>query len=263
MYKERLDSLFVRRKIASYRTVRNLLANHEVTVNGARVFSCGCPVRAGVDSIALDGRELEIPADIYLMMNKPRGFECSHVRHAYNTVFSLVDESLLHPEWLGTLHTVGRLDVDTEGLLLLTTDGAFSRRLTMPKYHVQKTYHVWLRDDVDEAERSRYAECCARGIYLEADWNAPAAQTAPAQLRWLGKAAECELVLDEGKFHEVKRIFRALGNSVTALRRLSLGGLPLDPSLQPGQYRPLDGGELDRLVGASAVHTNAPCGQIR
>ena len=122
-FTERLEDVLVRRKIASYRSVRNLLRRHELTVNGVRAVSKALPVRAGRDEIALDGRMLEIPPDIYLMMNKPGGYECSHGECRYKSIFSLLPPELLHPEYLGVLHTVGRLDVDTEGLLVFTTNG--------------------------------------------------------------------------------------------------------------------------------------------
>ena len=249
-FTERLEDVLVRRKIASYRSVRNLLRRHELMVNGVRAVSKALPVRAGRDEIALDGRTLEIPPDIYLMMNKPGGYECSHGECRYKSIFSLLPPELLHPEYLGVLHTVGRLDVDTEGLLVFTTNGTFSRALALPDSHVEKTYRVRLRDPVPAPLQAACTASCAAGVHIAAERGAPAADTRPSVLRWLS-ADCCELTVTEGKYHEVKRIFAALGNAVVHLARLSLGGLSLDESLLPGAVRPLRDDELCLLSAAA------------
>ena len=242
-FAERLEDVLVRRKIASYRSVRNLLRRHELTVNGVRALSKALPVRAGQDVIALDGRALEIPPDIYLMMNKPPGYECSHGKCRYASVFSLLPPELLRPEYLGVLHTVGRLDVDTAGLLVLTTNGTFSRSLALPDSHVEKTYRVLLERPVAAGEQDAYRAACAAGVHIAAERGAPAVDTRPSRLEWCAPAC-CTLTVTEGKYHEVKRIFAALDNTVLRLERLSLGGLALDAALPPGAWRPLRDDEL-------------------
>ena len=174
-----------------------------------------------------------------------------------------VDPKYLHPDGLGKLHTVGRLDIDTEGLLILTTDGLFSHRLTIPESHVSKTYLVYLRDYCDEKTRAAYAETFAKGLYLEKEKHGAEFLSKPAELIWLDEENEycnlvssnakidfniCLLTISEGKFHQVKRMFAAVGNEVIFLKRISIGNLKLDSSLLPGQYRPLTDEELEGLV---------------
>ena len=173
-----------------------------------------------------------------------------------------VDPKYLHPDELGKLHTVGRLDIDTEGLLILTTDGLFSHRLTLPESHVSKTYLVYLRDYCDEKTRVAYADAFARGLYLEKEKHGSEFLSKPATIDWLDGENEycnlvssgphvdfniCLLTISEGKFHQVKRMFSAVGNEVIFLKRISIGNLKLDASLLPGQYRPLTDEELEGL----------------
>ena len=157
---------------------------------------------------------------------------------------------------MGALHSVGRLDIDTEGLLILTTDGKLSHRLTDPTTHIPN-----LRNAVSEEEQKHYVSLFSKGLWLEAEKKSAAFVTKPAVLHWLDNEDEyctiygadftiCTLTLTEGKFHQVKRMFKAVGNEVIFLKRIAMGALFLDASLHPGQWRPLKDEELRCLYSS-------------
>lgn len=185
---------------------------------------------------------------LYLMMNKPLGAVCAVASDSHPTVFSFLDDEKKKQASLAPrgerLHTVGRLDSDTSGLLLLTTDGYFSHRLTAPESAIKKTYLVALKSPVESPEcRMTCSKKCATGILLPPDHKAPEQTSAPASLEWLTPDS-CRITVTEGKFHEVRRIFRALGNEVVSLKRLAIGALTLDENLAPGQWRKLTEKEI-------------------
>lgn len=185
---------------------------------------------------------------LYLMMNKPLGAVCAVASDSHPTVFSFLDDEKKKQASLAPrgvrLHTVGRLDSDTSGLLLLTTDGRFSHHITAPESAINKTYLVTLKRPVDTpAQQEDYIKKCAAGLLLPPDHKAQQEKSAPASLTFLSPDS-CTITVTEGKFHEVRRIFRALGKEVTALQRLSIGSLRLDENLAPGQYRELTQEEI-------------------
>jgi 16S rRNA pseudouridine516 synthase len=136
------------------------------------------------------------------------------------------------------LHVAGRLDLDTTGLVLVTDDGQWSHHITSPKHKLPKRYQVTLQDPVS----ADAVELFAAGILLRNEHK----RTRPAQLDIISPT-QVELIIHEGKYHQVKRMFAAIGNHVTALHRASIGALNLDPDLQPGHYRPLTPNELELL----------------
>ncbi|MNH26135.1 Ribosomal small subunit pseudouridine synthase A [compost metagenome] len=164
------------------------------------------------------------------MLHKPEGYVCSNEDPDHATVFQLLDEPAM-----GKLHVVGRLDLDTTGLVLITDDGQWSHRITSPRHECAKTYHVWLADPVSEDAISLFAD----GVFLRNEED----KTRPAQLELLG---ECEalLTIHEGKYHQVKRMFAAIGNKVVGLHREQIGELVLDEELAPGEYRELTPEEI-------------------
>ena len=190
-------------------------------------------------------RALDV-AHIYLMLNKPFGTVCTTVSDSHQTVFDLIDDKYKNNSAAGNLHSVGRLDLDTEGFVLLTTDGKMTHRLTAPESHIAKTYLVHLRDFVDETKRRKYAEAFAHGVHIAPEKKAKAAMTAPAVLEWLEESdiTACRLTITEGKFHQVKRMFSAMGNEVVYLKRIAIGSLFLDSALKTGEYRELRADEL-------------------
>ncbi|MGL6409091.1 16S rRNA pseudouridine(516) synthase RsuA [Aeromonas veronii] len=166
----------------------------------------------------------------YFMLHKPEGYVCSNEDPDHPTVFFLMDEPAM-----GKLHVVGRLDLDTTGLVLVTDDGQWSHRITSPRHECAKTYHVWLADPVS----SDAIELFAEGVYLRNETD----KTRPAQLEILGEC-EARLTIHEGKYHQVKRMFASIGNKVVGLHRERVGGLTLDEELAPGEYRELTAEEI-------------------
>lgn len=171
---------------------------------------------------------------IYLMLHKPRGYVCATHDRREKTVLELLSEELRRRE----LFPVGRLDKDTTGLLLLTDDGALAHDLLSPKKHVDKTYLV----EVDGALTVGDQAALAAGLEL-----GDGLRCLPARLELTDRPQVGRLTIREGKYHQVKRMMACLGKPVTALKRLSMGGVELDPALAPGQWRALTPGEVERL----------------
>ena len=148
-------------------------------------------------------------------------------------------EELLFAKRGERIHTVGRLDCDTSGLLIFTTDGEFSNLLTRPESHVSKTYLVTLRDSVSLKMQSEYIEKMKKGVMLPEEKKAPEQQSGPADVEFISHN-KCVVSLNEGKFHQVKRMFLAVENEVTELKRIKTGNLELSNNLAPGQYIVMD-----------------------
>jgi 16S rRNA pseudouridine516 synthase len=180
--------------------------------------------------VALDEELLLPPLPRYFMLNKPQGVVCATRDHGQRTVLELLDEPRR-----GALHIAGRLDIDTTGLVLVTDDGQWSHRITAPASHCSKTYRVTLAEPLT----SEQASGVARGLLLKGERK----PTKPAVVDRLS-TCELRLTITEGKYHQVKRMFAALGNHVVALHRLSIGGVSLDESLAPGGYRSLTPHEI-------------------
>lgn len=185
---------------------------------------------------------------IYLVMNKPAGFVCSAVSDSHKTVYDLLSpelKELVSGAPRGSrLHTVGRLDCDTSGLLLLTNDGKFSHEITAGQ--VTKTYRATLARPLSTAEQNDYIKLTAAGLTLPPEKKYGEQKAAPAELSFTTNGI-CEITVREGKFHEVRRIFRALGNEVVGLERIAIGRLSLPEALAPGQWRKLEMKEMERL----------------
>jgi len=168
---------------------------------------------------------------IYLMLNKPQGYISATNDKMHPTVIDLVPEEFMHYETF----PVGRLDIDTEGLLLLTNDGSLSHNLLSPKKHVAKIYFAQVLNEVTSDDITAFEN----GIELE-DFT-----TLPAKLR---QSDDGYLVtIYEGKFHQIKRMFEAIGNKVTYLKRIKMGGLSLDESLELGEIREITKEEMEKL----------------
>lgn len=176
---------------------------------------------------------------IYIMMNKPAGAVCSSVSDSHQTVYQLLPEEyqqLLQAKRGDRLHTVGRLDADTTGLLLITTDGQFSNHLTRHENNISKTYRVTLRDSLTPDQQTAYIQQFSRGLSLPAEKKAPV-QFASSSILEFSSPDTCSLTITQGLFHQVKRMFLAMGNQVTALHRTKIGEFTLDESLKPGQWK--------------------------
>lgn len=206
-----------------------LLKEKRVTVDGEVIKSGAVKIAEDAD-VEFDGMSLSLSGPRYYMMNKPAGYVCSHEDAHNPTVFILLD--IVSPE---KLHIAGRLDCDTTGLLLLTDDGQWSHRVTSPKHKCDKRYRVWLDDPVSEDTEATFAE----GIQLRGERT----ETLPAQMEKVDEK-EVLLTIHEGKYHQVKRMFAAVGNKVVGLHRESVGALELDADLEPGEYRELTEEEI-------------------
>lgn len=267
---ERLDKVLANNGYGTRKEVRHLVRCKVVKVNGNLVTNPDNPVDVFTDTIEINGIQVTIRQNIYLMMNKKAGYVCSSRGGMHPIVYDLLSEEYFKKFLSGDLHMVGRLDVDTEGLLILTTDGAMTHRLTSPKYHCSKKYLVYLRDAVSEKDKEIYVQKMAAGLHIEPEDNDPAADCLPAELEWADESkftdadgntpsAAAYLTLYEGKYHEVKRLFKACGNLVVYLKRESINNLELDHSIEIGKYRELTQDEVKALdVDQLNPHYKAP-----
>ncbi len=234
----RLEKYIATSGIASRRAVKRNIQAGLVTVNGEPVLVPGHPINIETDSVEFEGKQVEPLAEhIYLMLNKPAG--CLTTRRDERgrpTVMDLVADL---PD---TLYPVGRLDLETEGLLLFTNDGDFAYRLLHPSHEVEKTYLVWVkgvpRDDAIQQLR--------QGVTI------PSGTTAPAKVKRLrvskdSATTKFEMVIHEGKKRQVRLMFKAVGHPVIRLKRVRIGNLRLG-NLPSGQYRFLSPGEISELM---------------
>ena len=235
----RLDKLLSSLGLGSRAQVKQMIRAGRVNVNGITALSGDSKV-SQEDIIEADGQALDTRVDRHLMMNKPAG-----VLTAARDVRQQTVMDLLAPVYRGLeCMPVGRLDKDTEGLLLFTTDGQAAHRLLSPQKQVQKRYLARVTGRLDQSAIKRFKE----GIELD-DFRA-----LPAQLNILeaeDDSSLAEAIVCEGKFHQVKRMFAACGHEVTALTRLQFGPLMLDETLEPGEYRELSANEWRQLLEAA------------
>lgn len=179
---------------------------------------------------------------IYFLMNKPTGYVCSHVSDSHKTVYDLLSlelQQLLHAKRGERLHTVGRLDCETSGLLLFTNDGDFSHRLTDPENHIPKTYIATLKNPVQKNEQNEYLKCFSKPHLLPAEKKSPDQTAEAAKIEFLSNT-ECKVSITQGKFHQVRRMFLPLGNEVIKLHRIAFGEYSLPKTLCPGEYHFFD-----------------------
>ena len=213
--------------------VRLLLVERRVTVDGIAVSDPHHEVRE-FSLVCVDGEVLQAgkPAR-YFMLHKPQGCVSATSDPQHPTVLDLLDEPNK-----AELHIAGRLDFNTTGLMLITNDGQWSRRLTQPQTKLPKVYHVETEQDIG----SEYATTFAAGVYFAFE----DLTTQPAELELLGPRT-ARLSIIEGRYHQVKRMFGHFDNKVTGLHRERMGPLVLDTSLAPGQYRPLTDDEIRQV----------------
>ena len=244
---ERIDKLLAHEGFGSRKEIRKVLHKCEVLLNGVRVTDPGTQFDVDKDTLTIDGEQIDFHKNIYLMMNKPQNAVCSTKEGQKQTVFDLLDDCYRTPYFIEKLHIIGRLDIDTEGLLLFTTDGELTHRLISPKTHVSKTYYCELEHEESEEHQSQITQQFKDGIEIEPEHNEAGFTAQPAFINWQAPD-QALLTLYEGKYHQVKRMFAAVGNKITFLKRVSIGQLELDPKLEPGEYRELKSKELDLLV---------------
>ena len=246
MSKERLDKLLARKGFGSRKDVKKLLRQQEVFVNNSRVFDSSIQIDVQKDEVFFNGEKISFEENYYLMMNKKAGYVCSSKDGEHSTVFDLLDENLRTPYLQEKLHIVGRLDLDTEGLLLFTTDGELTHRLISPKSHIDKTYFCSLEHEESAESQAEITKKFENGIEVPAEGNEEAFKAENAKVKWIDEKTAL-LTIFEGKYHQVKRMFIAVGNKVIYLKRVSIGELKLDEALKPGEYRNLTEEELELL----------------
>ncbi|GLY10318.1 pseudouridine synthase [Pseudobacillus badius] len=232
----RIDKLLANIGYGSRKEVKQLLKAGAVTVNGEAVKDAKTHVDPEKDRIMLYDEEVYYREFIYLMMNKPPGVISATEDVKDETVVDLLeaDHAVFQP------FPVGRLDKDTEGLLLLTNDGVLAHQLLSPKKHVPKTYFAVIEGEVTEEDTAAFQQ----GVTLDDGYL-----TKPGELNILksGPRSDIELTITEGKFHQVKRMFEAVGKRVVYLQRISMGPLQLDEELNLGEYRELTEEEVALL----------------
>lgn len=235
----RIDKLLAHSGLGTRREVKILLKSSIIEINGVIVKDPKTQVDPDTDTILIGGEELDYQEFVYFMLNKPAGVISATEDERHDTVLDLLQPSDIVQE----PHPVGRLDIDTEGLLLLTNDGALTHKLLSPKRHVDKKYFAEIEGIVTESDVLEFE----KGITLADDYV-----TMPAKLSILSvdeaeQTSKIEVTIQEGKFHQVKRMFHAVGKDVLYLKRLSMGSLELDPQLELGAYRECTKEEIAQL----------------
>jgi 16S rRNA pseudouridine516 synthase len=236
----RIDKLLSNRGYGSRKEVKSLLKTGAVKVNEKTIKDGKQHINTDEDIVTVYGEEVHYKEFIYLMMNKPQGVISATEDNMHETVIDLLEEE----DQLYEPFPVGRLDIDTVGLLIITNDGKLSHQLLSPKKHVPKTYFAKIEGEVTEEDIEQFA----KGVTLDDDY-----ETKPGELVILesGSTSEIELTISEGKFHQVKRMFKAVGKRVTFLQRISMGSLALDETLELGEYRELTEEELEKLKNSN------------
>ena len=235
----RLDKFLVACAVGSRTEVKNFLKSGRVTVNGKKEKSAKLQIDEGTDEIHFDGEKLDYEEFVYYMMNKPQGVISATEDPKHKTVLDLMDDYARAKE----VFPVGRLDIDTYGLLLLTNDGKLAHALLSPKRHVDKTYLA----QVDGIMTDEDIETFAKGIPLK-DFTCQPAKLELVSIDTEKEESLVRVTIAEGKFHQVKRMVAYCGKEVVDLQRLTMGTLTWDEELKRGEWRRLRKEELEGLL---------------
>lgn len=234
---ERLDKILANLGYGSRKEVKALVKNGEVLIDGVAVKDSSISLDPEKSEILVEGERINYRKYIYLIMNKPAGVVSATFDNYDETVIDLLPEEyrIFNPA------PVGRLDKDTVGLLLITNDGELNHRMISPKYHVDKVYYA----EIDKKIESSDIEAFEKGVVLDDGYKC-----LPAMLKVINSdenGSEVEVTLHEGKFHQVKRMFKSVGKNVIFLKRTIFGPLMLSEELQEGQCRELSDSEIEIL----------------
>lgn len=234
----RLDKYLADMGVGTRQEVKKYMKQGRVTINGEVIKKPETKVDTDHSNVCFDGREVAYAKYEYYMLNKPAGVISATEDNRCETVIDLIESKKRKD-----LFPVGRLDKDTEGLLLITNDGALAHRLLSPKKHVDKCYFARIEGKVTEEDVSAFSKGVNIGTAEEEEW------TMPGELVVLksDEISDIRLTIQEGKFHQVKRMFQAVGKEVIYLKRERMGRLVLDESLELGEYRELTDEELKNL----------------
>lgn len=234
--KQRIDKILSNLGYGTRSELKKICKNGLVKVNGKVINNPGVQVDTENDEIIFDGEKVNYKEFIYLMLNKPDGYISATFDKKDPIVLDLINkEDLIFEPF-----PVGRLDKDTEGLLVLTNDGQLAHRVLSPKKHVPKTYYAKVQGVVTDEDIKAFA----KGVTLDDGY-----ETMPAELVILksDEISKIELTIHEGKFHQVKRMFESVDKKVIYLKRLSMGKLKLDEALALGEYRELTDEEVKMI----------------
>ena len=231
----RLDKFLAENGLGSRAQVKQLLKKGLVLVNGRAEKLPKTQIDERADEIVVSGQRLTYEKFVYYLLNKPQGVISATEDDRHQTVLDLLDETARQKE----VFPVGRLDIDTHGLLLLTNNGKLAHAMLSPKKHVEKIYQAQVTGLMNQADVERFAA----GIELK-DFTCQPAQLKILELDEAKETSLVEITLAEGKFHQVKRMVAACGKEVTNLQRLTMGPLQLDPALALGEWRRLTEAEI-------------------
>lgn len=238
----RLDKYLIKQNGLSRKQVLALLTQSKVLVDGKVIKARDFEV-SDFNEVSIAGEALKAnQTPYYLMMNKPQGILSATKDNEHQTAIDLISE-----DFKEELHIAGRLDRSSTGLLLLTNDGKWSRHITEPKQKIPKIYLVNTAYAISPETES----CFAKGIYFSYE----NITTSPAQIELLA-SNRCLLTIYEGRYHQIKRMFAAVGNRVTGLHRLSMGKISLDKNLKPGEYRALTEDEINSVTVNAKTNSN-------
>lgn len=229
----RLDYFIANATTLSRKDAKKAISAGLVRIDDQTCRKAGTPVLPQ-SSITLEGHPLSLPGERYLMLHKPEGVISATTDSQQPTALDL-----LPPRVRQGLHIAGRLDADTTGLLLLTTDGQWSHRITSPRVNCPKTYRVTLSEPIAATAIAQLE----KGVMLHNESR----PTSPARVQKLNDRL-IDLTISEGRYHQVKRMLAAVGNHVDRLHRWRIGSVVLDPDLAPGQFRELNADEVDCLA---------------
>ena len=228
----RLDKILAHMGYGSRKEVKELIRKGYVSINGDIIKNDDYKVDELNDEIIIFDNNIKYDEFIYLMLNKPQGYVSATTDYNNSTILDLIDGYEKR-----NLFPIGRLDIDTEGLLLLTNDGELSHKLLSPKNHVSKKYYLEYEGNLNK----NYEKMLDEGLLISEGYRC-----LPAKLNILGDN-KAEIIITEGKFHQVKRMIEALGGNVTYLKRVKFKNLELDSNLKLGEYRKLTKEEIDDL----------------
>ncbi|WP_211245396.1 pseudouridine synthase [Sulfurihydrogenibium subterraneum] len=235
----RLDRFLANQGFGSRSEVQKLIKKRFVKVNDKEVKDPSIHIDPLKDKITVEDEDVEYQENFYFMLNKPSGYITATYDENYPTVIELLTDEPIKDR----LFPIGRLDLDTEGLLILTTDGQLAHRLAHPKWNIEKEYYAIVEGDVSKIDFSPFEK---EGIYLKKDKY----KTKPFKVKVLSSSKEESKILitvSEGKYHIVKKIMQSLGHPVKYLKRIRMGNLKLDKNLEIGNYRPLTEEEIKNL----------------
>ena len=237
----RLDKYLADMGIGTRSELKLWIRKGRVKVNGLVCKTPDTKVIKEKDEVYFDDEKVNYQEYLYIMLHKPAGVVSATIDNVNKTVIELIRDKMGKD-----LFPVGRLDKDTEGLLFITNDGDFAHQLLSPKKHVDKVYYAKVKGHVTEEDKIQLEA----GVNIGEDYI-----TLPAKLTILRQddISEVELTIQEGKFHQVKRMFDTVGKEVVYLKRLSMGGLCLDSNLAPGEYRHLTKEEVEYLTQGNSV----------